>query len=149
MFATVTIGNAYSSRDSFPILVYLVPFLNRKIILTNVNNKTLLIIVIGIWAVGSVTIIVRFSPKTAENKTIVINSETMDNVDATAERKILINHFPLKNIYAKRKVNVKTVNTFQREFWNVLIKVNVIAQVITAVILLIKIVNDFSHLSFK
>lgn len=101
------------------------------------------------WAVGRVTMIVRFSPKIAENKTIVINSEIIDSVDATAARKTLINHFPLKNIYAKRKVNVKTVNTFQREFWNVLIKVNVIAQVITATILLIKIVNDFPHLSFK
>lgn len=98
---------------------------------------------------GSVTMTVRFSPKIAENKTIVINSEIIDNVEATTARKILINHFPLKNICAKRKMNVKTVNTFQREFWNVLIKVNVIAQVITAVILLIKIANDFSHLSFK
>ena len=149
MFATVTIGSTYSNNDSFPIFVYLVPFLNRKIILTNVNNKTLLITVIGMRTAGSVTMTVRFSPKIAENKTIVINSEIIDNVEATTARKILINHFPLKNICAKRKMNVKTVNTFQREFWNVLIKVNVIAQVITAVILLIKIANDFSHLSFK
>ena len=75
MLATVTTGNVYSKRDSFPILVYFLPLFIKKIIRTKVNKRTLLIIVIGTCTDGRVTITVRFSPKIADPITIVINSD--------------------------------------------------------------------------